>query len=662
MKFNPAMNHVYLNDAFKSSTISINLNLPEQSTSDCNLGASFQESKELVAFFVPVTEDGRKVPPAASRSILDRSRSCFENCKRRLFNKRTLHKRLPILRWLPAYRSEDAICDLVAGISVGLTVIPQALAYAGIAGLPVAYGLYSSFAGCFVYIFLGSCKDVPLGPSAIVALLTYQVAQGSWQKSVLLCLMCGVVELLMGLFGLGFLIDFVSGPVASGFTSAVSLIILSSQIQNVLGIKANGNTFVEVWRQVFANIQDSRPTDTILGITCIVVLLMLRMLSSYRIGPAPDAPHSRCQRVANKLFWIVGTARNAILVVVCCIMGYLLHSDQHGAPFRIVGEIPPGLPSVQWPPTSLSANETADGNPQGFVDMVHSIGSGLIVIPLISLMESIAIAKAFAFGQPIDASQELIAIGTANILNSFMQGFPGTGALSRGAVNNASGVRTPLSNVYSGTLVIVALMFLTPYFYFIPKATLAAIIIAAVVFMIEIKVLKPIWRSKKSDLVPGIGTFVACLVLPLECGILIGIGINVIFILYNVARPKLSFELLLTQSGIEYLMITPDRCLIFPSVEYVRNWVNKHSIRQNVPVVVDASHVYGADFTTATVVGSLISDFQQRQQLLFFYNLKPTIYELFKQVSAAQLVVYYQEHQLENLLKERNYSQKSDPA
>lgn len=253
-----------------------------------------------------------------------------------------------------------------------------------------------------MYIFLGSCKDVPLGPSAIVALLTYQVAQGSWQKSVLLCLMCGVVELLMGLFGLGFLIDFVSGPVASGFTSAVSLIILSSQIQNVLGIQANGNTFVEVWRQVFINIQDSRPTDTILGITCIVVLLMLRMLSSYRIGPAPDEQHSRCQRVANKLFWIVGTARNAILVVVCCIMGYLLHSDQHGAPFRIVGEIPPGLPSVQWPPTSLSANETADGNPQGFVDMVHSIGSGLIVIPLISLMESIAIAK--AFGECVDES------------------------------------------------------------------------------------------------------------------------------------------------------------------------------------------------------------------------------------------------------------------
>lgn len=360
-----------------------------------------------------MTKDGRKVP-AADRSILDRSRSCFANCRRKLFNKRTLHKRLPILRWLPMYTSEDAICDLVAGISVGLTVIPQALAYAGIAGLPVAvraelspklteiynsgsfqYGLYSSFAGCFVYIFLGSCKDVPLGPSAIIALLTFQVAQGSWQISVLLCLMCGVLELAMGLLGLGFLIDFVSGPVASGFTSAVSLIILSSQIQNVLGIKANGNTFVELWKQVFLNIQDSRPTDTLLGITCIVVLLMLRMLSSYRIGPELDEQHSRCQRVANKLFWIVGTARNAILVIVCCIMGYLLHSEQHGTPFCIVGEIPPGLPSVQWPPTSLSANETTDGEPQDFFDMVHSIGSGLIVIPLISLMESIAIAKAF---------------------------------------------------------------------------------------------------------------------------------------------------------------------------------------------------------------------------------------------------------------------------
>ncbi|KAH8417090.1 hypothetical protein KR222_002956 [Zaprionus bogoriensis] len=657
MKMNPALDHVYINDAHKCSTISINYNLPEQNYNHCRLEGGFQGSDELI-----LTKDGRKVNPKASPKIAVSPRTCLRNCRRRLFNPKILRRRLPILNWLPDYSSNDAIFDLVAGVSVGLTVIPQALAYADIAGLPAAYGLYGSFVGCFVYIFLGSCKDVPLGPSAIIALLTYQVAQGSWQKSVLLCFLCGIVELLMGIFGLGFLLDFVSGPVASGFTSAVSLIVLSSQVQSVLGIKANGNTFVEIWKQVFLRIHEARASDTILGITCIIVLLAMRAIGAWHIRRMSDEEDTRWKRTAYKIIWILCTARNAILVIVCCLMGYLLHSEEHGTPFRIVGKIPSGLPSIQLPPTSLSANDTTIGVPQTFMDMVHSMGSGLIVIPLISLMESLSIAKAFACGKPIDASQELIAIGTANILNSFVQGFPGTGALSRGAVNNASGVRTPLSNIYTGLLVMMALLFLTPYLYYIPKPTLAAIIIAAVAFMIEVKLIKPLWRAKKSDLVPGLGTFIACLVLQLESGILIGIGINVVFILYNAARPKLNIEILLTQSGTEYLMITPDRCLIFPSVEYVRKLINKHSERQNLPVVMDATHVYGADFTTATVIDYLIDDFKQRRQLLFFYNLKPSICDLFEQVSAAEFVVYYQERQLDDLLKERNYKSKSTEA
>lgn len=163
----------------------------------------------------------------------------------------------------------------------------------------------------------------------------------------------------------------------------------------------------------------------------------------------------------------------------------------------------------------------------------------------------------------------------------------------------------------------------------------------------------------ESDLVPGLCTFISCLVLPLECGILIGIGINVIFILYNAARPKLSMEVLFTKTGIQYIMITPDRSLIFPSVEYVRKVINKHSERMNMPVVIDATHVYGADFTTATVIDSLINDFNQRGQLLLFYNLKPSICDLFEQVSAAQFVVYYEEQQLDHLLKERNFQPKT---
>uniref|UniRef100_A0A1A9X3Y8 Uncharacterized protein n=1 Tax=Glossina brevipalpis TaxID=37001 RepID=A0A1A9X3Y8_9MUSC len=609
--------------------------------------------KLLIFSYLLVTEDGRKIIPNVK--TLDYAKLWLQERKRRTFKRKILQKRLPVTQWLPKYSLDDAVGDLVAGITVGLTVIPQALAYAGIAGLPVAYGLYGSFLGCFVYIFLGSCKDVPVGPSAIVALLTYQAAQGSWQKSVLLCLLCGTVELAMGIFGLGFLIDFVSGPVSSGFTSAVSLIILTSQIKNILGITARGATFVEIWTQIFNNIGEARSADTILGLTCIVILLVMRLFTSFRIGPQEPVLRSRAQNVINKVIWVVGTSRNAILVIACCIMSMILH-DHEGTPFKVIGYIPQGLPNFALPPIRLNSNETFTGKEETFVEIVKSMGSGLIVVPLISLMENIAICKAFANGKPVDASQELIAIGSANIANAFVQGFPGTGALSRGAVNHASGVRTPLSNIYSGSLVIISLIFLTPYFYYIPKATLAAIIIAAVVFMVEVKVVKPMWRAKKTDLLPGLSTFIACLILPLEIGILIGVGVNVLFILYHAARPKISTEVLNTSAGHEYLMITPDRCLMFPSVDYVRNLVTKQSLRCNVPVVIDASHIYGADFTAATVIESLLKDFATRQQLLFFFNLKPSICSIFESLSAEEFVVYYQEQQLDELLKERNYN------
>lgn len=156
-------------------------------------------------------------------------------------------------------------------------MIPQALAYAGIAGLDVQYGLYGSFIGCFVYILLGSCKDIPMGPTAIASLLTFQIAGKSWQRAVLLGFLSGIVELLMGLMGLGFLIDFVSGPVGSGFTSAVALIILSSQIKDLFGITASGNTFVEIWINVFKDLHNIRVGDTVLGCVCIVILLIMRV-------------------------------------------------------------------------------------------------------------------------------------------------------------------------------------------------------------------------------------------------------------------------------------------------------------------------------------------------------------------------------------------------
>ncbi|XP_067006355.2 sodium-independent sulfate anion transporter [Anabrus simplex] len=566
-------------------------------------------------------------------------------------SKKMLRRRVPILTWLPRYNSHDALGDLVAGITVGLTVIPQSLAYSNVAGLPAQYGLYGSFLGCFIYIIFGSCKDVPMGPTAIMSLLTYQTVRGKGPEyAVLLCFLNGIVELFMGLLGLGFIIDFISGPVSSGFTSAAALIIVTSQIKDVLAVKAQGNTFIGMWSSLFSNMWASKPGDCIMGCTCIVVLILMRYLVKIQVGPKEESLQTKLHRAVNKFIWLVGTSRNAILVVVCGIIGYNF-SLMDDVPFELIGYIPPGMPAFQLPPFGFTKIDNGTEKYIDFVDMCSELGSGIIVLPLVGLLESIAICKAFSNGKPVDATQELLAIGLGNISNSFVQGFPGCGSLSRSAVNNSSGVRTTLGGLYTGILVIFALLFFTPYFSFIPKAALAAIIIAAVIFMVEVHVVIPIWKTKKSDLIPGIGTFIACLVLQLELGILVGIGINILFILYHAARPKIAVENLTTPEGVDYLVLTPDRSLIFPSVDYVRNLVTKHGIKQAIPVVIDCSHIYGADYTAAKVIECLTQDFSSRKQPLFFYNLKRSVVSIFSGLQPKGFVVYYAEEELDDLIR-----------
>ncbi|XP_018345354.1 PREDICTED: sodium-independent sulfate anion transporter [Trachymyrmex septentrionalis] len=596
-------------------------------------------------------DDEAKQKESLLKSLLQHTR----RRARAIYTKKTLYKRLPILNWLPRYNTQDAFGDLLAGITVGLTVIPQSLAYSRVAGLPVQYGLYGSFLGCFIYVILGSCKDVPMGPTAIISLLTYQTVSHldfPVMHAILLSFLAGIVELLMGIFGLGFLIDFVSGPVSSGFTSAVALIIVTSQVKDILGIPAKGSQFIEMWQSIGGLIHTTSAWDTILGISCIALLLILRLLGTFKIGPEKEELLTTKHRVVKKIIWLISTSRNAILVVICGLIGWSFSDEP---PLQLIGHIQGGMPTVQIPPFGFTNGNTT----VTFVEMLSNLGSGLIVIPLISLMEDIAICKAFGNGKSVDATQELIAIGITNIGNSLMQAFPSTGSLSRSAVNNASGVRTPFGGVYTGLLVILALLFLTPYFSFIPRATLAAIIIAAVIFMVEVKVVKPMWRTKKSDLIPGVGTFIACLILQLEIGILCGIGINILFILYHAARPKISVEKLKTHHGVEYLMLTPDRCLIFPSVDYVRNLVTKYSQRTEsvaTPVVIDCSHIYGADFTAATVIEILTKDFAKRGQPLFFYNLKPSVNAVFEGVEPKDFIVYYNQETLDDLLKEKGYT------
>ncbi|XP_067617112.1 sodium-independent sulfate anion transporter isoform X2 [Eurosta solidaginis] len=522
------------------------------------------------------------------------------------------------------------------------------------------YGLYGAFMGCFAYVVLGTCKDSTVGSTAIASLMVYQFAKGVWQRAVLLTFLTGIIEILMAIFRLSFIIEFVSGPVSAGFTSAVTLIIATSQVKDIVGIKyARGNTFLERWISMIKDIRSIRLADTILGCSCVFILISMRFLGRMKVGPKNKSKRRWYHEMMSKILWFIGVSRNATIVMICAAASMYLH--QQGIHyFRLTGYIPGGLPEFSPPPfhiDAVPANETTGQKAveaESFMDMVGNMGYGLLIIPLVALLENIAVCKAFAKGQPIDASQELIAMGIANIANSFFQGYRANGGLARSAVNNASGVRTPLANLYIGAVVVFALIYLTDFFYYIPKAVLGAIIMSAVIFQLQYNVVLPMWRSKRTDLIPCFVALIACLVLQLEVGILVAVGVNLLFILYHAARPKVRLETLETHDGIQFLKLTPDRCVIFPSVEFIRNLVLKFGNKTTLPVVIDCTYIYGADYTAAKVISSLIAYFKQRNEKLIFYNLKPNVVQIFEGLNTNLVLCYNTDALTQELRRDQN--------
>ncbi|KAL9894565.1 sodium-independent sulfate anion transporter-like isoform 1-T1 [Glossina fuscipes fuscipes] len=465
----------------------------------------------------------------------------------------TMKNVFPVLVWLPKYNSKFLMSDFVAGLTVGLTAIPQAIAYATVAGLLPQYGLYSAFMGCFVYIIFGTCKDITVGPTAITALMVQSHVSGSPDYAVLCCFLSGCIILCLGLLNLGVLVRFISIPVTTGFTMAAAITIASGQINNLFGIRSTSNEFIASWYNFFTHLNEIRMNDAALGITTLIILLMMRKVKDLK-----------CRRRYKMFTKYISLSRNALAVLVGILLCYLLRNDDR-LPFKVSGEISPGLPPFEWPPFSTTVNGTIIP----FKAMVSNLGASLISIPLISILESVAIAKAFSKGRLVDATQEMIALGVSNIMGGFVSSMPITGSFTRTAINNSSGVKTPLGGAVTGTLVLMALAFLTKTFYYIPKATLAAIIIGAMIFMVEYDRVAEIWRSKKIDFLPFLVTVLACLFWSLEYGIVAGILANMTFILYKSARPIIIIskeEINCVQIGIVEVMET----LCYSSAEYLK--------------------------------------------------------------------------------------------
>lgn len=254
--------------------------------------------------------------------------------------------------------------------------------------------------GCFVYIFLGSCKDVANGPTAIASLLVARAAKGIWQRAVFLAFVTGLVEIAMCIMGLGFFLNFVSGPVNSAFTSAASIMILTTMFGDVIGINASlRGTFVDMWSTIFDNIHKISWNDTLMGVSCLIILLLMRSMVNFRIGPNGTSLTSKWQKCVNNTIWLICTARNAILVVATACISHVLCTSGQGE-LRVVGNVPGGMPNLSFPPFSVPKviNETTGEIVQAgesFTEMIHDMGFSIIVIPLIALLENMSICKAF---------------------------------------------------------------------------------------------------------------------------------------------------------------------------------------------------------------------------------------------------------------------------
>ncbi|KAI0216699.1 Sulfate permease 2 [Massospora cicadina] len=484
-----------------------------------------------------------------------------------------LYALLPCLSWLPKYNRRWLVGDLVAGLTVGLMVVPQSLAYANLANLPIAYGLYSSCLGTCLYALLGTCREVAVGPTAVVSLLFGAAITNLnrvfpnipiTQLATSFNLVVGLVTAAMGLLRLGVLFDAIPTPVLKGFTTGIAWVVISTQAAPLLGVQnvtANRNS-IELLYGLFANLPDLNIFDMAFGMCSLGVIVGLNALAN-RLKTIPTF---RGLRIVS----------NAIAVAVFTGVAFLLREED--VPLKLVRDVPRGFGGV--------------GVPALTVGMFRSILAEMAPVVLIGLLEHVSIAKAFARkgGYRVSSSQEMVALGLGNAASSFVGGYTATGSFSRTAVNAQSGVCTPLSGLWVGAVVALALWALTPAFYYIPSATLSAIIISSALSLVSgPQTVVDLWRVQPTDcilfLVASLATFLG----GAELGIGASVGLAFAFLLYRVARPQLyrldrvdgcnafvdvahpHHAMGLPLPGV--ILFRPQGSLLFPNIDFIRDRV-----------------------------------------------------------------------------------------
>ncbi|SFQ41143.1 sulfate permease, SulP family [Roseivivax halotolerans] len=515
-----------------------------------------------------------------------------------------LSRYLPILDWGRRYDRDALSNDMIAAVIVTIMLIPQSLAYALLAGLPPEAGIYASIAPILLYALFGTSNALAVGPVAVVSLLTAsavgQVAEagtaGYVAAALTLALLSGGFLLLMGVFKLGFFANFLSHPVIAGFITASGILIATSQVRHILGIEGQGHTLPEMLGSLWANLGDTHLATLVIGVAATGFLFWVRR------GLKPAL---RGLGVPNRAADIATKAGPVLAVVATTFAVWALGLADRGV--AIVGAVPQSLPPLTMPDLSPA--------------LLRDLAVPAILISIIGFVESVSVAQTLAAKrrQRIQPDQELIGLGAANIGAAFTGGYPVTGGFARSVVNFDAGAATPAAGAFTAIGLAIAALALTPLVFFLPKATLAATIIVAVLSLVDLSILRRTWAYSPRDFAAVATTIVLTLGLGVEIGVASGVLLSIALHLYNTAKPHVA------EVG------------RVPGTQHFRN-INRHNVETDARVVtlrIDESlYFVNARFLEDLIQDRVVADESVRDVILMFSAVNTVDYSALESLEA----------------------------
>lgn len=432
---------------------------------------------------------------------------------------------LPVLQWGRQVNRDTLLDDGVAALIVTVMLIPQSLAYAMLAGLPPEVGLYASVAPLLLYAVFGTSRVLAVGPVAVVSLMTaaaigQHAVAGTpeyWAVAITLAFLSGAMLLLMGVLRLGFLANFLSHPVISGFISASGLLIAASQFKTLMGVSAEGHNLLELGQSLIAQVGRTHLLTLAIGISTVAFLFWVRS------GLKPLLVRLGFKARAADV--IAKTGPVAAIVITAGLTWALQWQDQG---VKIVGTVPQGLPPLTLPLFDLG--------------LWQSLLVPALLISVVGFVESVSVGQTLAAKrrQRIEPDQELVALGASNLGAAFTGGFPVTGGFARSVVNFDAGAQTPAAGVFTAVGITLASLFLTPALYYLPQATLAATIVVAVLSLVDFSIFRKTWIYSKADFVAVLATLLVTLLQGVELGLVVGVAVSLALYLHRTSRPHIA--------------------------------------------------------------------------------------------------------------------------